>query len=355
MIHYDFDKPNKESWLKKIAPHLRDKLNFDFSKTIEYNPFVSKSDSELVALPFKKSNNWFISEKIEGVTNEILNKNILLALEGGANAISLKITKNWEILDFQEIFKGVFINYIFIDFQLEIALEEIQHFIKNFKEFIQLSELNSAKIQGSFSSNNTIENETIYNDFKLIKSYQFSPSKSLNPINQLAEILIDAENKIHNCKIQNIDSNIANKFIFELELDNQFYLNIAKIRCLNILWATILEQYGIAFEIFVKCKLNNHSQPDQNLAIVAYSNQVISAIIGGAQLIEIESISNESNVFGQEFLTRILRNIQNIANIEAKLSFLHDPAKGSYFIDNLTKEITEKVWELFLANHKLNS
>jgi methylmalonyl-CoA mutase len=138
-------------------------------------------------------------------------------------------------------------------------------------------------------------------------------------------------------------------------LDNQFYLNIAKIRCLNILWATILEQYCIAFEIFVKCKLNNHSQPDQNLAIVAFTNQVISAIIGGAHLIEIESISYESNVFGQEFLTRILRNIQNIANIEAKLSFLHDPAKGSYFIDNLTKEITEKVWELFLANHKLNS
>ena len=44
---------------------------------------------------------------------------------------------------------------------------------------------------------------------------------------------------------------------------------------------------------------------------------------------------------------RIARNAHHLLADEAQLTIIADPAQGSYYIDTLTKELTDKAWSLF--------
>ena len=76
------------------------------------------------------------------------------------------------------------------------------------------------------------------------------------------------------------------------------------------------------------------------------TSQCMSAALGGANTISINNLNaayKEEDVFG----SRLARNTSLILKEEAYLNKVSDPASGSYYIEELTNEMSLKAWSIF--------
>ena len=142
----------------------------------------------------------------------------------------------------------------------------------------------------------------------------------------------------------------ADSIFFKVTLGEDFYLNLAKIKALKQGWYNLLTHYGLPLSdptILSETEdlsLSN-TEPEQNL--IRATSMVFSAIAGGAGIVSIKGlkgIEHQNPGFG----LRMNRNIQLLLKEEGFASHVSDPAKGSYFLDALTAQLAESVWNAFI-------
>jgi methylmalonyl-CoA mutase len=109
----------------------------------------------------------------------------------------------------------------------------------------------------------------------------------------------------------------------------------------NLLKAHDLEFKGIHLIAEMSGETTGQKDPYTNILRLTTSN--ISAILGGC-----DSLVASQFTDGQvEFATRIAKNIQLMLKHEAHLNKVANPAGGSYFIEQLSTEISKKAWIYF--------
>ncbi|MCU0371857.1 MAG: acyl-CoA mutase large subunit family protein [Ignavibacteria bacterium] len=130
-----------------------------------------------------------------------------------------------------------------------------------------------------------------------------------------------------------------------------YFMEIAKLRAIRILWANLIDAYGgnqKSKEVFVHAKTSRyyHTKNDIYVNILRTTTGVFSAILGGVDSLHSSSFDETAGV-PDEFSRRLARNTQNILKEESHLSSLVDPAGGSYYVETLTSQIASGAWELF--------
>ena len=70
----------------------------------------------------------------------------------------------------------------------------------------------------------------------------------------------------------------------------------------------------------------------------------MSAVLAGVESLTIDP--TEDSDFGK----RISRNVQHLLQLESYLDRVADPSAGSYYIEQLTNQIAEAVWQRFREN-----
>ena len=130
-----------------------------------------------------------------------------------------------------------------------------------------------------------------------------------------------------------------------------YFMEIAKLRALRILWANLIDAYkgkSKSKEIYVHAKTSRyfHAKNDIYVNILRTTTSVFSAILGGVDSLHSSSFDETAGV-PDEFSRRLARNTQNILKEESHLSSLIDPAGGSYYVETLTSQIASEAWELF--------
>ncbi|MDX9891947.1 MAG: methylmalonyl-CoA mutase family protein [Bacteroidales bacterium] len=146
--------------------------------------------------------------------------------------------------------------------------------------------------------------------------------------------------------------NIARKMQFTLSVGTNYFMEIAKIRAIRLLWSTIVNQYNPECECAYELKVNtvasswNKTLYDPYVNILRSTTEGMAAAIGGADSIALKPFDM---VYKQEdeFSARINRNIQIILKEESYFDKVVDPSAGSYYIENLTNSIAEHSWKLF--------
>jgi methylmalonyl-CoA mutase len=68
----------------------------------------------------------------------------------------------------------------------------------------------------------------------------------------------------------------------------------------------------------------------------------MAAIAGGC-----DSITIEPEDATNETMNRMARNVSSILRDESHFSKVADPTAGSYYIDSLTEQLSEKAWSKF--------
>lgn len=151
--------------------------------------------------------------------------------------------------------------------------------------------------------------------------------------------------------LENYDSfeAFANDFILRFPIDTKFFLEIAKLRAFRLLWETLAHSYGAknapAALVYSETSLRSYAKLDVYVNLLRAGNEAFSAVLGGTNVLTVHPHDILSEVAPQA--ERIARNVQTVIKEETFVNHVLDPAGGSYFIDSLTDEFTEKAWALF--------
>lgn len=138
------------------------------------------------------------------------------------------------------------------------------------------------------------------------------------------------------------------KVTFTVAVGSNYFFEIAKLRALRTLWATLATAYGFNTEcyIFVNPTKRNKTLYDYNTNMLRTTTECMSAVLGGANMIcnmPYDAIYHKDNEFGE----RIARNQLLVLKHESYFDKVNNPADGAYYIESLTQQLAEKALELF--------
>jgi len=135
---------------------------------------------------------------------------------------------------------------------------------------------------------------------------------------------------------------------FLLHLDTEFFMGIAKIRAARWLWQQIRQACGFRspLRIHVRTSPRILTRRDPWVNMLRNTTACFAGSVGGADAISTDAFDARLGVPGQTG-QRLARNTQLILGQESHLDKVADPAGGSYFIEQLTEELTTEAWSVF--------
>ncbi len=142
----------------------------------------------------------------------------------------------------------------------------------------------------------------------------------------------------------------APRLSFFWAIGKNFFMEIAKMRAARTLWTRIVSQFDPKNP--KSCALRTHSQtsgwslteqdPFNNVARTCL--EAMAAALGHTQSLHTNSL-DEAIALPTDFSARIARNTQLHLQQETGICNVVDPFGGSYYVEALTRELTEKAWK----------
>ncbi|MCK9995858.1 MAG: acyl-CoA mutase large subunit family protein [Candidatus Krumholzibacteria bacterium] len=148
----------------------------------------------------------------------------------------------------------------------------------------------------------------------------------------------------------------ATRLQFFVSIGSDFFMEIAKLRALRMLWSDILTASGCPAEagrvpIHARTSRRTQSVLDPHVNMLRATTQAMSAVFGGADSLHVSPF-DESFRGPDEFSRRIARNVQLILARECRFDQVADPAGGSWYVESLTRDLARAAWEHFQTIEK---
>jgi methylmalonyl-CoA mutase len=129
------------------------------------------------------------------------------------------------------------------------------------------------------------------------------------------------------------------------------FMEIAKMRAARMLWAKLVKQFNSknqkSLALRTHCQTSGWSLTEQdpfnNVARTCI--EASAAAFGGTQSLHTNAL-DEAIALPTDFSARIARNTQIYLQEETHITKTVDPWAGSYYVEKLTHDITQKAWEL---------
>lgn len=329
----DFNSVTKAQIIAQIEKDLKGKTYAELSWKIEEGLVIEPVYTRETATPIvvsKSQNDWQICQKYTVLNPENSNKEILQDLNQGISALVIDLTgiENIDIVFFQKLFEGVFIEYV----PLHLIATHFSSVDNALKEYCTLKNI---QISGTISTDfNTVEISK-----NNLRSYEIRVENT--------SIVSGIGNAIHQYIEAIQTKNMPTSFIFfSIKTTGKYFVDIATLRALRLLASQVLLQLEKTDEPFIFCTVpskfeNTTEEKDWNM--LRHTTEAMSAAIGGGDALYIESYDGENTAFSK----RIAKNIQLILKEETGLHHTIDAASGAYYIDEITRGIAEKSWKYF--------
>lgn len=363
----EFENIAKQEWLAKVEKDLKGKplesLNWTLSDGIMLSPFAHSEDlkGSPIAIPNNRhSNQWNIGVRIKVSNFKQANKAALSLLENGATALYFELEQTPNHAELSELLHEINLEWISINFKIHQPSWE--RITSNFIKIIKEKGENPSEVRCSFQfKNNDISDMEAFKNViqKLPKAQLLTiPSKhEKDAVSELSKTIFAANKALIQLNEKGFDLKNAHKTIqFSIELSDNYFLNIAKIRALKLLWQNILSAWDkdLKNESPIQVHLSTLTQTDdENYNKIKATSQAMSAVIGGADTLYIHASDEVKDGKGTAFGQRIALNIQNLMQLESYMNRVADPAAGSYFIEGLTEQLAEAAWSKF-QNEQIN-
>ncbi|MDD4848738.1 MAG: methylmalonyl-CoA mutase family protein [Bacteroidales bacterium] len=145
---------------------------------------------------------------------------------------------------------------------------------------------------------------------------------------------------------------IAKNIRFNFGITGSYFPEMAKFRAARWLWAHIVKSYGVdesdgKMTVHAATSFINNTLYDPYVNMLRTATEAMSATLGSIHSLTINPF-NAAYEMSNEFSDRIARNQQIMLKEESHFDKVVDVAAGSYFIENLTNEIAEQTWKIFL-------
>ncbi|MGO1751677.1 MAG: methylmalonyl-CoA mutase [Psychroflexus sp.] len=136
------------------------------------------------------------------------------------------------------------------------------------------------------------------------------------------------------------------------------FMEIAKMRAARMLWAKLVKQFNPknpkSLALRTHCQTSGYSLTEQdpfnNVARTCI--EASAAAFGGTQSLHTNAL-DEAIALPTDFSARIARNTQIYLQEETQITKTVDPWAGSYYVEKLTKDISDKAWKHIQEVEKL--
>jgi len=358
----DFTEVSEKEWKQKIQVDLKgapyESLIFHTEEGIDVKPFYHQESFTKSYAPANPAN-WDITEQFV-VNKETTSQQLLESLQKGAEALWLVISSS--DIDFYNLFTEIDLEKtpIFLDFQFlskETPLQ-LSEFLKGKKHQISVG----IDMVGHLSATgNWFTNQQ--EDFKILDKFiQLNNSISTtisvdtsiyqnagaNMVQQLAYALAHV-NEYLNYINKNSPEQLKNfQPTFKVATGSNYFFEIAKLKALRQLYASLAKVYQISEEINILAfpTKRNKTIYDYNVNMLRTTTESMSAILGGADWVcnvAYDEIYHKDNDFGR----RIARNQLLVLKNESYFDKVANASEGSYYIEEITAQLAEKALDIF--------
>jgi len=136
---------------------------------------------------------------------------------------------------------------------------------------------------------------------------------------------------------------------FKISVGGTYLVELCKWRVFRRLWAAIVEEYNPENSCSVNTRITaslstwNKTVIDVDGNLIRQAAESMAAAIGGADVILISPFDHRES----SRASRLARNIHHLLKGESWLTHVKDPVSGSYFFEDLSEKIANKVWSKF--------
>jgi methylmalonyl-CoA mutase len=150
---------------------------------------------------------------------------------------------------------------------------------------------------------------------------------------------------------------VAPRMRFAVTVGTNFFMEIAKLRALRMLWARAVAVAGGGeqaqkLSLHVRTSQWNKSILDPHTNMLRTTVEALAGVLGGCDSMQVGAF-DEVIRQPDDFSQRIARNSQLILQKECGLGRVTDPAGGSWYVEAITAELADRAWALFQEVEKL--
>jgi len=354
----EFPEVSTEEWEATIQTDLKGadyekKLVWKTLEGIAVKPYYRKADTDGISwllnnlpgeFPFargakKTDNNWEIRVEIYEKDLKKANASAKHNVERGTEALYFKNQNIQSKEDFNTLLAGIDLSKVPVYFGNNIPIETLPEFkggliCDSFEESVKAAVFAAKNLPNVNAV--TVQTHKYHNSgANIVQELSIALGAGLEYMNALTNAGLSAEQA-------------AKQVSFSISVGSRYFLEIAKIRALRILWANVLKLYGVegTAKIHASTSMWNSTVFDPNVNMLRVTTEAMSAAIAGADSI---TVNPYDAVFKEpdEFSSRIARNVQLILKNESNFNKIVDPSAGSYYIETLTDQIASKALEAF--------
>lgn len=345
-----FPPVDAAQWKAQLEKDLKGKsaesLITPLADGVHIEPFYTEAPS-LPQMP-KARNGWDTVACFDAFDG-FVNTSILNALQQGADALLLYVTGNSHL---EEILRGVELPYLGLH-----LVTDAQPAAKR-DELLALGQpahgsINFDPLENLARTGNWLESETAdRTQWEALQNHSSHLRTACVNANLFAEAgatpalqLGIALSMLATYRQWNASATDRGAWV-NLSVGGDYFTEIAKLRAMRLLWASLQEAEGVAPQplfLYTETALRNKSILDFNNNLIRSSTEAMAAAIGGADALYVQPF----DLKGSDFSTRISRYQSLVLQHEAALHQTPDAAKGSYYLDTLTTQLCEKGWDWF--------
>jgi methylmalonyl-CoA mutase len=170
-------------------------------------------------------------------------------------------------------------------------------------------------------------------------------------VEELAALLRRGSHYLETLTARGLNVNlVAGQLQFCLYVGKSYFVEIAKLRALKILWLNVLKAWN-AEPVYpvLDVRFSPEAYTDALYTnMICATSMAMSAVVGGADRLTVlpyDSGRETQAQYPQDFARRIARNVQHLLKLESGFSALADPAGGSFYIEKLTNQLAAAAWE----------
>jgi len=354
----------------KIRPYYRAQdlagLNYVRVMPGQY-PFVRGNNT--------KENHWDVRQDLDDTDPTVAGRKAVDALDRGAEAIGFNAENIHHRDDLRELLTGLNLRKHGVHF---LHSSNYKPLVREFVELVREGGVAPEDVKGSVNfdpigffvlygrfygsaTENYRDAAEIFrsaagmNRFKLITvNGQHYHNAGAHIVQEIAFSLLHGNEYLAALTQNGLDiDQIASRMQFTLAIGSNFFMEIAKLRAIKLLWAKVVEQYqpksqdSLKICIHATSSLWNKSIYDPYVNMLRTTTETMAAALAGVDSITVAPFDTTYKK-ADEFSLRIARNQQIILREESYFSKVVDPAAGSYYIEKITDQIAEAAWKLFV-------
>ncbi|OCS88635.1 methylmalonyl-CoA mutase family protein [Caryophanon tenue] len=287
----------------------------------------------------KFSNDFTVAQQVYGDTAESFIENLKDSLARGNEALTIDSRVNfiWDEAVLVQI-----ADYL-TEYSFKLIVQGQDDAL--LKAFDYIADDKASQVEGFIISTETVT----LSKFGKVRTYCANAvtvhNAGATAVQELAYVLASAAKYAN--EEQDFDT-FASKFFVNFAIDTQFFMEVAKVRAMKVLWQAFTAAYGAngAVPVVAETSVRSFSKYDVYVNLLRAGNEALSGAIGGVDFFTVHPHDVLSKPTEQSI--RIARNVQLVLKEETHVLKVQDPAGGSYFVEDLTAALVKDAWAYFL-------